>query len=143
MIVIENIHRVRIQDYDEVWAIVRKLKSNPNNFRHVEDLSPSLELLNIFITLQENDEWDKKAFNEIYLPRFLKEIKGNKRTQELLNELYNRDLAGERIALVCFCDNESICHRSIIARILQGRKANVVTKTGNDYSKYYEMYIKL
>ena len=143
MIVIENIERVREHDYDEVWAIVRKLKSNPCNFRHVKDLSPSLELLNTFIELRGNGEWNKQAFDEIYLPRFLKEIKDNEHARELLYELYDRDSSGESIALTCFCDDEIICHRSVIAGILQGIKANVVTKTGNDYIRYYEMYMNL
>lgn len=143
MIDIENIEHVREHDYDEVWAIVRKLKSNPGNFRHVKDLSPSLELLNTFIELRENGEWNKQAFDEIYLPRFLKEIKDNEHARELLYELYDRDASGERIALTCFCDDENICHRSIVAGILQGMDANVVTKTGNDYSRYYEMYSSL
>lgn len=141
MININSIEEVRVEDFDEAWAIVRKLKSNPDNFRQVEDLSPSLELLNRYLELKENGEWNEETFNKVYVPAFLKELRDNPKAWELLNDLYRRDLNGEKICLACFCIDEQICHRSIIAGILQGMGADVIAKS--DYSQYYDMYNKL
>lgn len=138
MISIHNIRDVSISDYDTVLAIVRKLKENPNNLQHVPDLSPSIELLNQFLTLKENGKWNKETFNTIYVPSFLKEVSQNTNAWKWLNDIYRKDLAGEKICLVCHCKDEALCHRSIIAGILQGMGADVISES--DYSQYYNMY---
>ena len=137
MITISNIRLVDKNDYDEVWAIVRKNKDN--DFKQVVELAPSKELFSWYY--QHRDEWNKELFIEEYYPRFIEEF-----TQEgknKLKELRQLDKENKNICLVCFCFDETMCHRSIIAGILQGMGCNVKTDTGNDYSLYYKDFLKI
>ncbi len=128
---------VNSNEYDEVWVIVR-LWSEPVSdprMRHVPELSPSPELLRIYLDLRDNGEWDYEAFTTVYLPRFLKEFSENAAvTEALLDELCEKDRAGKNICLCCFCTDETICHRSIVAGFLQKRGIEVKTETGQDYT---------
>ena len=141
MIDIKRISDVKYDNYDEVWAIVRSLKTKSSKLKQVTALSPSLDLFFKYRNLVKSNNWSKKSFDEIYVPQFLKELKsGNEKGFEFLNELYRLDKAGKKICLVCFCTEESMCHRSIVAGLLQGAGCNVRTEKGTDYSKYYAMY---
>ena len=122
MITTDSIENVNPELYDDVWAIVRRLKpeNNPKGLKQVKDLSPSEELLEQFLKRRDEGVWNKTAFDEEYTPLFLEELKNNPFAKELLNELYVRDKAGEAICLVCFCLDESTCHRSIVARDFTG-----------------------
>ena len=132
MIEVMSIRELKTQDYDACWAIVRSLKSQTPGLVQVTDLSPSRDLF------FEYRRMGRQASDKIYLPRFLREVKHNPSATALLAHLYEQDRLGKRIALVCFCSDESLCHRSIIAGILQGAGCDVRAKA--DYSKYWPMY---
>lgn len=140
MIYIKNFKTLGpLSQYDEVWAIVRSVKNLNPEIRQVTDLSPSTKLFYEYLNLKKAGNWNQKTFAEIYLPTFLHELKENSAVvNPLLNYLYNADKKNKKIALVCFCDDESTCHRSIIAGLLQGVGSNVSCST--DYSAYYEQY---
>ena len=123
-----------------IWAIVRSLKHQKPGMIQVKDLSPSKELFHKYLSLKAVGRWNEATFKEIYVPRFLYEIRSNKKAIDLLNEIYKIDKAGGDIALVCFCHEEDKCHRSIIAGLLQAVGCNVKTLTGNDYAAYHEMF---
>ena len=141
MIFIDNIGDVNVSDYDTVLAIVRKLKDNPKNLQQVQDLSPTIELLNRYIALKENNNWNICAFNKVYVSVFLEQVSQSQNARKWLNDIYQMDALGQKVCLVCHCKKEELCHRSIIAGILKGLGANVISK--NDYSRYYKMYKKL
>lgn len=138
MIEVMSIRELKTQDYDACWAIVRSLKSQTPGLVQVADLSPSRDLFFEYRRMANAGTWGRQAFDEIYLPRFLREVKHNPSATALLAHLYEQDRLGKRIALVCFCSDESLCHRSIIAGILQGAGCDVRAKA--DYSKYWPMY---
>ncbi len=138
MIHILNIRECRISDYDEVWAIVINLKNNYGRYKQVSELAPTQGLYSWYWNEKQHLRWGKEEFDNDYLPRFIKEL--SKEGEMRLKELKSLDEEGKNIALLCFCENEALCHRSIIAGILQGMGVNVRTQTGNDYSRYYEMY---
>lgn len=140
MIIITNIRNAN-KIYDENWAIVRSLKSQSSLLKQVTDLSPSLQLFFKYRNLAANNNWNQKTFNEIYVPQFISELKANDNARKTFEYLYNQDKKGKTISLVCFCTNESLCHRSIIAGILSGGGCNVQTDTGTDYRRYYNMYM--
>ena len=141
MITIDRIANVQRDQFDEVWAIVRFFKGNSEWIKQVPELSPSHQLWAKFHKLRISGNWNTLSFNEIYLPAFLDEMQG-KSAREKLNELYSLDREGKNIALVCFCTDESLCHRSIIAGLLHGAGCNVNVPSGKDYSSYYTEYLK-
>lgn len=47
---------------------------------------------------------------------------------------------GETVGLACFCGDETLCHRSIVAGLLQGAGADVRLASGADYSRYFEAF---
>lgn len=150
MIAVKGIRQLRKADsYDEVWAIVRSLKNPIAGVKQVTALSPSRELFWKYLELERQKQWNAKSFREIYVPQFLAEMASDpenysaENPRKWLNELYRLDKAGKNICLVCFCEDETLCHRSIVAGLLQGAGCNVQTEIGNDYSAYYTEYLKL
>lgn len=135
MITILRISEVNYSDYDEVWAIVRSLKYGNQKMRHVPELSPSWSLFKTYMDMRKEGRWNEDTFRKVYVPRFLKEMRGREQ-QMLMGELFNTQ---KNIALVCFCEDECLCHRSIIGGMLQGAGANV-RGLSRDYSFYYEWY---
>lgn len=139
MIAIHNIRDVKQGQFDEVWAIVRYYKGKSDWIKQIIDLAPSHYLWSKYQSLKLGKNWNIESFNSIYLPIFLKEMK-TESAKKRLNELYKADKDGKCIALVCFCTDEALCHRSIIAGLLQGVGCNVYTPTNSDYSEYYNQY---
>lgn len=117
MITVTNIRNLNYADYDEVWAIVRSLK-NPGRLKQVTELSPSWDLFKKYLALRESGKWNAESFENVYVPVFLKEMK-NADARRKLAELIALDRQGKHICLACFCLDETLCHRSIIAGILQ------------------------
>lgn len=139
MIYIGNIRDVHPGEFDETHAIVRSYKGQSDWIIHTPELSPSWDLFSKFQELKKAGNWNQDAFVKIYTPQFLTEMQ-SEQAEKKLNELYYKDRDGKRIALVCFCPNEDMCHRSIIAGMLQGAGANVSLKTPVDRSYYYDLY---
>ena len=125
-------------NYDEVWLIVRSLKSFPqSNVRmiHVPELSPSLELFLGYCERKNIGAWNGDMFQRWYVPQFLKEMHGEVQ-RKYLNKLYVES-KNKHILLVCYCEQEELCHRSIICGLMQGIG---VSTNATDYSSYYTMY---
>lgn len=127
--------RDSFKDFDEVWYIVRK----PGNIRrnaahkHVPLLSPSPNLFYWYREQHARGLWNATTFAEGYVPRFLEQMKGAEE-QALLAELVTLSRS-KNIALVCFCANEALCHRSIVGGILQNMGAEFAPNSP-DYRKY-------
>ncbi len=133
MITVTEIRNVNYAAYDETWAIVRSLK-NPGKMRHVPELSPSWALFKKYLRLRDAGQWNADTFKSIYVPTFLKEMAGME-AQRKLSELIELDKQGKRICMACFCRDEALCHRSIIAGIVQSAGIQVQGVKG-DYSEY-------
>lgn len=144
MIGIKNIRNVKLEEWDEVWAIVQSMKNSHPNIRQVKELAPTKSLFFMYCNMAKANTWNRQAFDEIYVPQFIHDFITNKtQTFLLMNQLYQIDKANKRICLLCFCTDETMCHRSIIAGLLQGVGCNVQTETGNDYTKYYNHYLHM
>lgn len=139
MITVTSISKLRNCSYDEIWAVVRSLKNKSSILIQHSELSPSPSLYGRFLTEKKAGRWDTYAFSKWYTPVFLKEIAESANARASLNELYRRSRNGENIALACFCTDERLCHRSILAGLLQGAGADVKTERG-DYTRYYKMF---
>lgn len=102
-------------NYDEIWLIVRSLKQIPQintNVFHVPQLSPSPELFKSYLSWRNQGLWSKDTFEKYYKPRFLQEMK-KVEAQTYLNLLIEKAKTKD-ILLVCYCQDESMCHRSLI-----------------------------
>lgn len=126
--------------YDEVWLIVRSLKSMPTcsiPVYHVPQLSPSWDLFKNYLSWAKSGEWNEQCFMERYVPCFLEQMK-TQEAKQALNSLYFKSKT-TNILLVCYCPNEALCHRSIVMGLLQGVGAET---DGNNYRHFYDMYTK-
>lgn len=140
MITVTNIRNVDYTAYDEVWAIVRSLKHS-EKMKHVPELSPSWRLLKQYLQLRDTGRWNPKAFQDLYVPTFLQEMQ-TAAARKKLNELVWLDRHERRIDLICFCSDETTCHRSIVAGILQHVGVQIEGVMG-DYSQYGRNYEQL
>ena len=118
MIYTNNIYKVKRENYDEIWAITRSFKPNNKIDGQLQLLSPSPELFKIYLDLKKYKVWDKETFEEMYKPKFLKEM-NNKEVYKILNELCRHDRLGRKVCLVCYCSDYSLCHRSLIIDLLR------------------------
>lgn len=140
MITVANIRNINYADYDEVWAIVRSLK-NPGKMMQVPELSPSWSLFKKYLSLRDAGKWNKAAFRDVYVPAFLQEMR-NADARKKLTEIIELDRQGKRICLACFCPDETLCHRSIVAGILQ-YAGITIHGVKNDYAQYGRMWCAL
>ena len=130
------------EEYDEIWIIVRSLKSTPyipnTQVYHVPTLSPSPDLFNKYLTWRNNGKWNEDTFQNKYVPQFLHEMHSTA-SKNSLNALFYK-AKGKHILLACFCPNEALCHRSIVCGLLQGVGCET---SADDYSYYYKLYKEL
>ena len=135
-------------NFDEVWMIVRSLKAIPNyesgDVIHVPILSPSTELFHQYLFWKNEGNWNEEIFQEKYVPAFLEEMKSPD-AQNMLNVLLNKGKE-KNILLLCYCQEEKMCHRSIILGLIQGmaKERGIDIEcigngySGDDYSRYYK-----
>lgn len=120
----------------EVWYIVRspgKLVFDEKH-KHVPELSPSSRLFSAYLNAKKMGLFDSEWFAEHYVPMFLTQMKSDI-AREKLEELVRRS-DSEDIALVCFCENESLCHRSIVGGICYNMNALCDEHISSLYSGY-------
>lgn len=127
MIFAENIRNAHKRGYDQVWAIVRSLKRPSPSLIHVPELSPSLRLFWDYRDWVKRGQWNERQFQTVYRPRFLSEMKASTEAQTKLDELRALSTEGKNIALVCFCQDPRLCHRSLVAKLLESRGIPVIT----------------
>lgn len=147
MLTVANLRDINPEDYDEVWIIMRHLKSVPEiikhkpNVKHVPELSPSEELFSWYRKIKKEGRWIKPVFDNQYVPKFLLEMK-NKESMNALNTLYKKSKS-LNICIGCTCTIEYMCHRSIIAGLLCGTNVTVqddLKRPLEKYKFYYDMY---
>lgn len=133
MIKVTSIRRCRPAEYDNVYLIVRSIASLERGrsgllkkATHVPDLSPSKMLFYKYLDWKKVGEWNQKKFNNDYRPIFTNEIINNTVAQAWLDKIEIESKAGRKIALLCFCDDETTCHRLIIGEMLKNRGCDVV-----------------
>lgn len=124
--------------YDENWMIVRKPGELPDFVRHEPALSPSIALFQKYREAYHAGKFDDTFFRQVYVPQFIKELSENHQALSILKMLV--ELSKEKdILLACYCENEHLCHRSIIAGILLGMHAQI--QADEAYIRYYEQLI--
>lgn len=128
--------QVNSKAYDEVWWIVRSPEKEPEreNERHVPELSPSLELFREYRRVFHAGMFNEEYFQTVYVQRYLQELSENEQAIYMLHMLYEMSQQ-KNIMLSCYCENELLCHRSIVAGILLGMGAAIEADV--EYLKYY------
>ena len=137
MIKIGCISQINSDDYDEVWWIVRSLHKEPGREKYIPELSPSKELFRSYRNVFHAGQFNEEYFMTIYVPQYLQELVVNKEAVHILSLLKEESLQ-KNIMLGCYCENEKLCHRSIVAGILLGMGANIETDVR--YLKYYKWF---
>ena len=136
MIYIDNIRGMKPQGFDESYAVVQSMKNiNTPWLRQLSALAPSRELFYQYLRLKKEGRWNGETFRNIYVPRFLWEMDAPE-AKAALQSLAYKDRQGVNIQLCCFCTDPRLCHRTIVAWLLQTLGANVHTPEGVDYSHY-------
>lgn len=125
--------------YDEIWVIVRSLGnvSTGDNIYHVPQLSPSYNLFYDYRNWVKQGVWCKKQFDEVYKPRFLEEMKSDT-AQQYLN-LLRESCKTKDILICCFCNDESMCHRSIVKELIEGHDDFYLLIAGSRTFNNYEL----
>lgn len=78
------------------------------------ELAPSVELVQDFLK--------KKTLTFAqYRRRYLAELKSRPEAEETLARLADLAKRGESITLLCWCPDESACHRSIVRELVSSR----------------------
>ncbi len=125
-------------DFDENWLVVRSLKAAvPPHAIHEPRLSPSRQLFYRYMDAKAEGRFDAEWFQRTYVPAFLRELAADRGNMLLLDQLY-RDSFTKDILLACFCADEALCHRSILAGLLAGAGAAVRCDAG--YVEYFRMF---
>ncbi len=107
--------------YAEVWICMRSapkdIKDTFGNIILMPDLSPSKDLFFWFRREKANGTWDQQKFDTVFAPRFLSEMlqPGPLATLQRLEQ----ESRAKPIAILCTCHEESLCHRSLIAKIVE------------------------
>lgn len=135
MIYIDNIRGMKPREFDMTFAIVRYMRTPSQWIRQLDTLAPSASLFGTVQELRLAGNWNAETFKSIYVPRFLWEM-SSPFAKDALQDLVEQDKRGARIQLCCFCQDPAMCHRSIVAGLLQGLGADVHTPEGVDYSHY-------
>jgi uncharacterized protein YeaO (DUF488 family) len=117
------------RQYDEVWNIMRyPTKGIALPSVHHPELAPSELLYRRYLELKEVGEWGPKAFKEIYVPEYIRQMAASREAGDSLNYLFKNRGSGKDILLLCSCADESTCHRSIVSGLLDTK------------GEYYGMY---
>lgn len=140
MIKLRDISNVNPEEFDEVWIICRSIKKldrtildNPK-VKHVPDLSPSMELFYAYRKWANQGVWNTFLWNEKYVPNFLEQMRNDVKAKTYLQQLTDESKS-KNIALVCFCRDEKMCHRSIVGGILYHMGASIEIK--DSYEGYH------
>lgn len=149
MIIIGNLNQMDTQittydgekiSIDSFFAIVRNNKKQW--ICNLDALSPSSKLYNYYLKEKKAFRWTAKNFEENFVPQYINEIKNNPQAMEIISKLIAAD---KNIFLGCFCENECLCHRSILGGILLGLGCEVksVDNDCKKFLKYYDMFANI
>lgn len=136
------------EKYDKIYVIVRSIgKRNilmADNILHLPVLSPSWNLFAKYLNACKEKQFSEQWFQYVYVKQFLSEMQSQE-CRDALNKLY-QEAQTKNIAIVCYCKEENLCHRSIIMGLLQGAEhecSKQITCCSTDYSHYYNQFKQL
>ena len=144
MILTSSISGLRlIGNVDEAWLCTNQPIEKLGTIQWHPELAPNDNLLNEWNALGRHAEDPFAWFNTRYVPKFLEQVSRNERARYALNDLVLADIHGSKVALLCYCKDPRICHRSVLAGMLYGAGRNVGLEGGLQALNggYYERYL--
>ena len=130
MIKLRSVSNVKPDEFDEVWIICRSVQKlsrtllNNPKVKHVPDLSPSKNLFFAYRNWVSQGVWNMSMWDTGYVPIFIEQMRNDEKAKAYLRQLADESNS-KNIALVCFCKDETMCHRSIIGGILYHMGASI------------------
>ena len=106
------------------YAIVRSLSRPIANVEQLSELSPNKQLFFWYRNTVNSGTWGPELYINEYVPKFMAQMRSDKKAQEILIDLIKRSKR-EEIALACFCSDLNLCHRKIVAAILKENGAEM------------------
>ena len=137
MIKVGNVSELNEYQYDENWLIVRKPDEIPAFVKHEPLLSPSPELFRKYRKAFHAGLFNQEYFDQVYVPQFLKELAMNEKAMGISEVLVTNSFHKD-ILLACYCEDESMCHRSIIGGVLLGMSADI--EKVDKYKRYNDIF---
>ena len=120
---VHDIKKMNISNFYGIFG-VRFAKFNIDGFVLDSRLSPPKELLLECKRLEKEGKWSQEMFDSYYTPNFLRHLK-NEQTYFALKEIMDELDSGVDVLFVCYCKNPLICHRSLVAKILESYGYNI------------------
>lgn len=130
--------------YDEVWMIVRSLKSMPKcnvPIYHVPALSPSKELFDCYLSWRTAGCWNKQTFEIYYKPRFMREMQEAEASGMLA--ILKERAQNKHILLACYCPADEMCHRSLVYQLVLQDTFYLLVAGSRNFNDYPLMCEKL
>lgn len=146
MLFLENVESIKLNytKYDKIYFPINHVKLGAisdvfkNKSYHIPTLAPDNILYGKVCQWKSTYKWGYDVFDKLYAPEYilgLQDTKAYRLMKNIAEESYLKN-----ICLVCYCDNQTLCHLCILANILK----NVFNADFNDteYGKplYTELY---
>lgn len=129
---IQNIGRIKA---DVKIAAVQTIKRPAGAVFLCPELAPDNKMIDLKNRFKEQQSWNQQRFQDSYVPLYLDRLCTPEATKTL-NWIYKLVKSGKTVAIGCYCADETICHRSILAGLFQALMLEV-TGVKADYSAYY------
>ena len=108
----------RKNEFDYLVYICRSVRNKAEGCYVISDLAPSWELFKDYRRWVEEEIWSKEMFEREYKNRFIKEMYEGVGIIRL-RKMVECSKKGMKIGLMCFCEREDMCHRSIIKEMIR------------------------
>jgi uncharacterized protein YeaO (DUF488 family) len=127
-LILSSVNDVSMLNKDIIKLFIARVpmpRMDKMGWKWASKLAPSNDLLYSF---------KKGLINwEQYYSRYMKEVIYNPACVDALNTIYNHLKAGEDITLICYCNDENICHRSILGKYYNKLGVNIISLKGNKH----------
>ena len=133
--------------YYKVVLAVRHLQHpvKGDNVIHAPVLAPSAYLIAKIRKEKEAGTFDYPMWRAVFVAEYMSELIASVNAQKTLINLYKAGCEKD-ILVCCYCPDDTVCHRSVIQGLMQGRgrkQNNDVVVSDKDYSYFYDDFRRL
>lgn len=140
-IYITNLRNISNVNAEAKFAIIRSYRRPIFGVQQLAALSPTTELFHKYLRLRDAGQWNARAFATEYVPDFIRDTICSDAAKYAIDNLVKMRQLNINIALGCVCDNETICHRTIVGGILEGYGLDVIYDSGRSYRFYNDLLL--
>lgn len=132
---VQNLGRIKA---DVKIAAVRELSKPIDGALVCPELAADGFMSDLKAAAKADNTWNPSKFVGEYVPLYMRRL-CLPEARQTLNRIYKAVKAGKTVAIACYCADEFVCHRVVIAGLFQGLGLEV-TGVKADYSAYYDMW---